>query len=81
MLEAIKRAGGDPPVRKGAGYNEVYTAHAGFLYAQIRDFRLFSGLDFIILSDTRIFHLHNSRASDIIIKYANRYRMQSILNL
>jgi len=26
MLEAIKRAAGDPPVRKGAGYNGVYTA-------------------------------------------------------
>jgi len=32
MLEAIKRLGGDPPVRKGAGYNEAYTAAAGFLY-------------------------------------------------
>jgi len=30
MLEAIKRLGGDPPVRKGAGYNEAYTATAGF---------------------------------------------------
>jgi len=29
MLEAIKRAGGDPPVRKGAGYNGVYTAERG----------------------------------------------------
>jgi hypothetical protein len=29
MLEAVKRVGGDPPVRKGAGYNEVYTATAG----------------------------------------------------
>ena len=32
MLEAVKRVGGDPPVRKGAGYNGVYTATAGFLY-------------------------------------------------
>ena len=29
MLEAIKRPTGDPPVRKGAGYNEVYTASRG----------------------------------------------------
>jgi len=29
MLEAIKRAAGDPPVRKGAGYNGVYTAKRG----------------------------------------------------
>ena len=33
MLEAVKRIGGDPPVRKGAGYNEVYTAAAGFLFS------------------------------------------------
>jgi len=32
MLEAVKRIGGDPPVRKGAGYNEVYTATAGHLH-------------------------------------------------
>ena len=31
-LEAIKRLGGDPPVRKGAGYNEVYTAAAGHVF-------------------------------------------------
>ena len=29
-LEAVKRAGGDPPVLEGAGYNEVYTALAGY---------------------------------------------------
>ena len=32
-LEAVKRAGGDPPVLEGAGYNEVYTALAGYYYA------------------------------------------------
>ena len=31
-LEAVKQAGGDPPVRKGAGYNEVYTAAAGHIF-------------------------------------------------
>ena len=31
-LEAVKQAGGDPPVRKGAGYNEVYTATAGHVF-------------------------------------------------
>ena len=34
MLEAVKRAGGDPPVLEGAGYNGVYTALAGYYYAQ-----------------------------------------------
>ena len=42
MLEAVKRVGGDPPVRKGAGYNEVYTAAAGFLYARGTSVPLFS---------------------------------------
>ena len=32
-LEAVKRAGGDPPVLEGAGYNGAYTAFAGHLYA------------------------------------------------
>jgi len=36
MLEAVKHIGGDPPVRKGAGYNEVYTATAGFLFSCAR---------------------------------------------
>ena len=37
-LEAVKRAGGDPPVREGAGYNEVYTAFAGYYFALRRAF-------------------------------------------
>ena len=32
-MEAVKRAGGDPPVHEGAGYNGVYTALAGYYYA------------------------------------------------
>ena len=32
-MEAVKRAGSDPPVLEGAGYNEVYTALAGYYYA------------------------------------------------
>ena len=31
MLEAVKRVGGDPPVRKGAGYNEVTRLPRGTL--------------------------------------------------
>ncbi|MCI9003615.1 MAG: hypothetical protein HFG03_12460, partial [Oscillibacter sp.] len=37
-LEAVKRAGGDPPVLEGAGYNEVYTAFAGYYFIFWRGF-------------------------------------------
>ena len=43
-LEAVKRAGGNPPVLLGAGYNEIYTANAGHFFQQGEPpaFRVFS---------------------------------------
>ena len=75
MLEAVKRAGGDPPVRKGAGYNEVYTAIAGLLFAflQAGEFPCFFQLIFRkrFYNESYIFHLHNMALFDIISKCVN----------
>ena len=40
MLEAEKHVGSNPPGQIGAGYNGVYTAFAGFLYAFSEYFQL-----------------------------------------
>jgi len=76
MLEAMKRLGGDPPVRKGAGYNEVYTAAAGFLFSLTGKalalsvfFSLFSAARTMIHKcSAGNFHLQNSTLSIIIEK-------------
>ena len=84
MLEAVKRIGGDPPVRKGAGYNEVYTAAAGHLYFHEKQghpcfFQFFFRKQLYTARmpvrhriGRQIFHLHNILILGIMFECVNR---------